>query len=276
VLERSLAFITWALLSNHYFKTSFNYCFENSLKFMAETLNGEKDNNEEYITFDSNGKNNIYPLIKGFSILANLCKSYINMESDFMIPDKDLPGFYSKTKMQLFPFTHSLLILDLKDRDQKNIVNFLEEIYVKFEKSNICNLRNRIDHKDTIDTVFPTKKEIIDSLNVISEIINAMELNSFCPLVCYYDSSYRDKYGRLIYKYKDYKGRIYEIRKSTVYEICNLPDDFVPQIIIKSMHLGSSLECIRFKYLELSEFVKIWSNYPRRKERIKENNIVEV
>jgi hypothetical protein len=62
---------------------------------------------------------------------------------------------------------------------------------------------------------------------------------------------------------KDYKHRKIEINPISQFH-CILPSLYNPQIVIPWMHIGESNELFRFEYQEITEYTKMWSNYPKR------------
>ncbi len=78
ILDYSLSFTTWALLSDHYGKTKFRCNFDEARNFMASRLNGLRWGSNEPLEFDPAAKNTLYPLIQGFRLLADLCNTILD------------------------------------------------------------------------------------------------------------------------------------------------------------------------------------------------------
>ncbi len=266
ILDYSLSFITWALLSDHYGITKFICNFEEARRFMASNLKGRRLGSNEPLKLDPEGKNTLYPLIQGFVILAELCNEIIqNREIELRRPENERPGYYGNTEIELFPFFHKALILDLKKGEQDRIIELLKEITDTLEKSKICDIRNRLEHKRKD---FPDQNEIVLACDAIKNIINKLENTGICPLIYLYNSVKIDQYRRGIVMLKNYRGRENQIRIPSQYNRCGLPLANVPLIIVPWIHIGDSVEFLRFQFKENSDFEEMWQDYPKRKLRL--------
>ncbi len=266
ILSYSLSFATWALLSDHYDVTKFKCNLDEARQFMATSLNGQRLGSNEPLVFDPNGKNTLYPLVQGFALLARVCSETIEDGSGTLKrPKNELPGYHNKTEIDLFPFLHKVLILDLTKSDRDRMIESLQEITATLEESQVCNLRNRLEHK-RLD--FPDQQEIEKTCSAVTYIIDKMEKSGICPLVYLYAGRTMDQYGRGVVTFKDYKGRGITINQPSQYRLCRLPSIHEPQIVVPSLHINDSSELMRFTFEEISDYVKMWQDYPRRKPRI--------
>lgn len=266
VLDYSLSFITWTLLSDHYGVTKYKCNFDDARSFMVSKLNGRKLGSKEFLKLDAKGRNTLYPLIQGFSALAKLCGEIIKKSKNKLKRSKnDLPGYYNKTKLEYFPFIHTVLILDLGKNDHDKIITLLKEITAMLEKSQICDIRNRIEHKRKD---FPNQEEIINACNMVKDTLSKIENEGICPSIYFLSKKTGDNYGRGTVEFKDYKGREIVIQTPSNCRGCRLPSILHPQIIVPCIHIGDSYEIMRFKFQESSDYVKMWEQYPKRKLRI--------
>ena len=183
ILNLSLSFMTWALLSDHYSITKFKFNFSEAQNFMASCLNGKSIGSNPPLIFDESGKNTLYPLIQGFTLLAKMCEEFIEHGESRLRSKNELPHFYGKTDMQLFPFIHKEFILDLCEYDHNQIIEFLRKITLELEKGNISKIRNQIDHK-RVD--FPNKEEIKCAIVSVDSIIREAENLGVIPLIYTY------------------------------------------------------------------------------------------
>jgi hypothetical protein len=259
ILDYSLSFITWALLSDHYRSTNFKCNFDDARKFMANQLNQAVS--EDEVEYDPAGRNTLYPLIRGFRILSDICQNIFEENGKFKRKKSYLPRYHNKTDLFKFPFLHLILWLDLEEQDQKFILDLLNNISHVLEKSKIADIRNRIEHKRL---KFPTPDEIINGINAISEIVNKMEDSGILPSIYFFSGSQTDIYGRDYFRFKNYAGKEIEINLNSEFALCNLPNHD-PLIIVPCMNLGTSIEFFRFKFEETSEFVNMWRNYPKKR-----------
>lgn len=266
ILDHSLSFATWALLSDHYGITKFKCNFDEARQFMAVSLNEQQSGSNEPLVFDPSGKNTLYPLVQGFALLAELCNEIIKDRTrELKRPENELPGYHSKTEIDLFPFLHKVLILDLRKGDRDQIVESLQKITTALKKSEVCNIRNRIEHRRPD---FPNQEEIESTCRVVTDTVDKIERAGVCPLIYLYAERTTDQYGRAVVTFKDYKKRELKINYPSQYGLCGLPSIHQPQIIVPSLHIGDSSELLRFQFEEISDYVKMWRGYPKRRPRV--------
>jgi hypothetical protein len=266
ILDYSLSFITWVLFSDHFGETKFKCNFDKARIKMVETLDGRQLGSNEPLKLDPKGKNTLYPLVLGFAVLSELCKEVVKgKQGDLRRSDSELPGFHGKTELQLFPFLHRVLLLDIRQSDQRRIVDFLSEITTIIEKAEICNIRNRLEHRRTD---FPSQEEIEKAIRDVSNVVEKMEKSGICPLIYVPSKVVGDQFGRTITYYKDYKGREIELYSPSQHEVSIWRRKAAPTILVPWIHLGESIDILSFTYSETSEYEKMWENYPRRRTRM--------
>jgi hypothetical protein len=272
ILDYSLSFTTWALLSDHYGDTKFKCNFHDARRFMALRLN-ERSYSNGRLEFDAGGKNTLYPLVHGFSALAELCSELIEGGNGELIrPENELPGYCHKTEIELFPFLHEVVILDIRKRDCDRITVLLQEITATFERAQVCNIRNLIDHRRSD---FPNQEEIEKMCSEIADIVNKMEVAGVCPLIYLYAGETVDQYGRSVVMFKDYREREITVSQPSQYSMCKLPSINLPQIIVPWIHIGDSFELMRFQFEETSDYAEMWREYPKRRTRVPSNELKE-
>ncbi len=262
ILNMGLSFITWALFSDHYGTTKFKYNFSEAQCFMASHLNGKSV--RQPLIFDVSGKNNLYPLIRGFALVAELCDVSLKHECDSRRTEPELPNSYKRTDLLQFPFVHKKLILDICQFDSDQLIKHLQEITEELEKSQIAKIRNQLDHKRD---EFPSKDEIEYAVNSVRSIISKAEISGVIPSVYTIVESKSDRYGREVIEFENYDRESISIVRPSQYWSCNLPSLSRPQIIVPYMHIGDSRELIRFEVQESSDFVEMWKNYPKKRIR---------
>lgn len=266
ILDYSLSFFTWVLLSDHYGVTRFRCNFEKARRFMAGRLSGRKSSSQEEFDFDPNGKNTLYPLTRGFKILANVCLELIqNGGSKLQRGKGDLPGYYMKTDVEQFPFMHTVFLLDLSKKEQEEIINLLMEVARELDSSNVCGVRNRIEHR-RVD--FPNRDEIKESCDTVAQIIRKMEKVGICPMVYVYREYRVDQFSRGVAFLEDYRGGKFELRVPGQLMFSHLPSPTETQIIVPCLHLGESADVLRFSFEEGSDYVDLWKDYPKRRTRL--------
>jgi hypothetical protein len=266
VLDHSLSFITWALLSDHYVGTKFKCNFDEARSFMAVRLSGLQLGSNEPLRLDPTGKNTLYPLIQGFAVLAQTCKELLKEpEGAFRRPTNQLPDYYEETEISPFPFLHMLLLWDLRKDDSTRIIALLEEVTGVFESSDVSNVRNRIEHKRAD---FPDQSEIEKACHAVTSIMKKMEESGVCPMVYLYAGESVDEYRRKVVKLQDHKGTIIEIEQPSEFSPVGLPSVRQAQIVVPWMHIDDSFELMRFRVEETSDYTKILRTFPKRRSPV--------
>ena len=256
LLDYSLSFITYALLEDHFLNTKFDLNFDEARRFMANELNSSETDS---VKFDPE-KNTLYPLVNGFKVLADKCEKIIQNKEKYLRPDNEIPSYAGKTDLVKFTFMNKKIILDLNRDDVSEIIIFLKEITGILEKSGIMHIRNIFAHKRED---FPSKEEILKSIEIVSELVSSMEKKGIVPMVYFSESFIIDRYARKKLIVKNYKGSTitlhlpYESTMKSKYE-------YNPLIIIPSLHLKTSNELLNYDLIESSDYVEMWSDYPKK------------
>jgi hypothetical protein len=115
VLDLSLGFSTWALLSDHLAGSGFVYDPAIARRFMASRLDGVRGPDvAEPLVFDPGGRNTLFPLIQGFGALGVECRQILDQADHYERPRHDWPDLYAEGIYEGFPFPHTLAICDLR------------------------------------------------------------------------------------------------------------------------------------------------------------------
>lgn len=273
ILEQTLSFITWTLLSDHFQKTHFKYNFEEARNFMCEKLHGHVVGSSDPLMFDNKGKNTLFPLTEGFTALLEICETLLNEGAEKHKRSEDeMPSFWHKAELVSFPFESKVFLFDIKSSNYKLLVQFLSEIPKAFSQNNVLSVRNRTQHKRDD---FPSQDEILNACNAVENIINKIEINGIYPNVFLFKSSTIDKFNRVNHDFEDYKGRNISLKPTFEFSGSRLPGARTPQIIIPILKIGNSHELLRFKYEESSSYLKYWKNFPRKKDKKKKKETIK-
>lgn len=273
ILDQGLSFISWVLLSDHYFSTNFTFTIEDARAFTSKMINdyNYKINDTEYLRFDGEGKNTLYPLIKGFAVIAEICQNYLDSKEKYNRIESEYPSYYNKTDIYDFPFKHKALLLDLERADVNRILKLLNNIAHTLESKNISNVRNRIKHNRPIHE-FPTISELDDICLAINEVVQKMELEGVLPTTYINSGTENDEFGRGFVKYKNYKGSSIYLSNSSQFIRSGMPLYKKIQLILPSVHINNSIDKIRFNYLEKTRYSTYWYDYPKRNNDSVESN----
>ena len=256
LLNYSLSFITWTLLSDHYLGTLFRLDLAQAQKFMATQLNGISVG-DTILEFDPAGKNTLFPLILGFDTLANLCQNMLDKSDEFLRSDSEIPDFLKYNRIQSFPFFHKVLILDLREKDREKLLELLKETSQSLARAHVSNIRKRIEHART-ENEFPTKDEIEIACSAIGITVRNLIEYGICPSIYHFSGLIYDQYKRKIYKYKDFMNNEVSLSVSSQFEDCGLPEYEKSMIIVPLLHIGDSAEPMTFKFEDSSNYTKMW------------------
>lgn len=262
ILTNSLSFCVWFLLSDHYRKTFFKFNFKNAIRFMALKLNEHSLKLKEPIEFDINGKNTLYPLIQGFSILAHICSEIIENEPQYKCSNNELPSYYGKTEIRLCPFVHRIFLLDIKNSQRIELINFLEKITLDLSRVPILKVRNILDHNRPD---FPTFEEIESIYQTLERLIFKLEQRGLYPLIYLYKEKTLDQFDRTLISVENYRGDKINFYKPSQYSACGLPSSKEPLIVVPSVNIGKSSEKISFKFEAVSNYSQYWQDFPKRR-----------
>lgn len=263
ILQQSLSFITWALLSDHYLKTKFKFVYEDARDFMVKRLNNFEYSNGELLKFDTSGKNTLFPLITGFSALTKICDKLIESQDEkYKRPKQELPFFYQKDPLRLFPFEHRIFVLDIFPSDYQSIKEIIDTIPSELNKGDIMNIRNRLQHKRDD---FPIQEEIVSSISAIEKCFAMLENEGLYPDVYLHKSTQLDEFKRTKFSLVNYKGKEFQYYSTPELIGSKTPNSVNPLITIPSIKIGLTNRPITFEYMEKSKYQTYWKDYPKKK-----------
>ncbi|MEZ0454432.1 hypothetical protein ABTW24_22765 [Sphingobacterium thalpophilum] len=273
ILEQTLSFMTWTILSDHFLQTQFKYNFEEARNFMCDKLHGYQIGSTDPLIFDKEGKNTLFPLAEGFTALLGISESLLAEGSEkYKRKEEDMPSFWHKTDLISFPFESTIYLFDIKPSNFKLLTNLLAEIPKSFTKNKVLSVRNRTQHKRDD---FPSQDEILNACNCVEDIVCKIEVNGIYPNVFLFKNTMIDKFNRTKFEYEDYKGRNITLQPTFEFSGSKLPGRRSPQIIVPILTIGNSQELLRFKFEESSSYLKFWKDFPRKKAKKKKKETVK-
>lgn len=268
ILDYSLSFTTWVLLSDHYGVTRFTCDLDEARKFMATTLSEAStlfSKESEPVSYNPNGVNTLFPLIYGFRLLALFCEKILGENSpSHKRPPYQFPRFYEKTNLQTFPFLSKMLIFDLKESSTARILETLKNITSELESGNVSNVRNRLQHNRKSEE-FPKQEEIDKACGAISSAISKMEKSGICPLVYFRQSSSTDSYDRTAIVLQDYKGRTITLRRPFEFSSSIKIGTKNAVIVTPWLHVKNSSHPLYFAFVESSDHLEMLKDFPKRR-----------
>jgi hypothetical protein len=260
-LQRSLVFMCWTLLSDHYSNTRFKFCYEESKSIVYETLSNCNTCIEMGLTFDADAKDTLYPLIQGFNILAMHCQELVDKANEYLKEKNELPTDHDKG-IESYPFLHKCLFLDLESKYKDKIVFELKKVTNEFTDINTCYIRNSTSHRREKDE-FPDKDTLIKFCDNLKHIISHIETMGIYPLAYIGKRTTTDAYQREYREMVNYKGEVIKI-SSLKNKAYNSPSFYDIQILVPLFKLHASDNCIRFYLKEMSRYTNMKKDFPKR------------
>jgi len=262
ILQESLCFTTWVLLSDHYLDTNFVYTYNKAKLVMFDTLNNYEYSEGENLIIDKNGKNTLFPLITGFNCLAKICKEIIDTKDNYERLQNEFPSFHGKNTLSEFPFSYKPLLLNLLQKDLEQILQNLGRITSDFNKGNVLNVRNRLQHSRED---FPMQDEISNSINSIVDVLTLIEESNFYPTTYRKIKTIIDEYDRTKFTLENYKGKKYEFYDYSELGGSKISLPSTHTIIFENIFYPNTRYPLLLTYSEDSYYQNYWSNYPRKK-----------
>jgi hypothetical protein len=263
ILDLSLPFITWLLLSDH-LEEAHRYNSERAKLFTRAQISGLLSTDKGPIEYAADQRNTLFPLISGFSALRQQIRSLLDRGSAEFLKPKILMGHYSHTStLQVFPYRHRHFIFDMSSAELDRSMDLIDRVFRALNASDAMRVRNCLDHHTE---EFPSGSQLEACCNMIESTVAELENAGFVPLVYGHIKTTTDSYGRTVVLSSDYAGRTVEWRRSAALtSLRTLPHSRAPQILVSSIRLGETAEILRFSIEECSEFHTMWLHYPKRR-----------
>ena len=264
-LDATLAFTTWALTFDHWSAESrFSYIHADARVQMASVLNSASARRVpsagESIIYDSQGRNTLFPLISGFARLKDYLSGLLQEADQYERPDADVPSYANPATLIPFAYKHTLPFLDLKAESQQEIISLLGEMTRLLESGRVASVRNRLQHSRDD---FPTKDELLQFLDAISNFLELAERSGLCPIIFRPAGKYQDSSGRSSYHFKDYRDREYTAQRPSGIGNSGMPALTKDQFIVPAARIRESVEVLRFSIGTHSTYDEIWSEWPK-------------
>ena len=270
ILDRSLAFITWALFHDHYGWLDGPAVVYNSLdarRFSFSVLNEWRNADAgDQSLLDISGRNTLSPLLNGFRTLADRIDLTLKDpgEADLRA-ESELPDIAVHGNVTSALFRHTLPVLDLRTGDARLLSATCRDLARSLAAVDVPAVRNRLSHQRSD---FPGIAELRAAASALEEWIGTAERLGIVPVVYNLVASKSDRFRRRSVRMADWKGGEIELLEFDSAGATGLPSYFVPQIIVPNAHLGHTAEVLRFIYQEPSPYSTLLKGYPRRLRRL--------
>jgi hypothetical protein len=268
VLDDALAFIVWLLLLEHMSETEpFTYHVDRDRTSAFDLLNSisaSRVNEQECIQFSD--RNELYPLCRGFAILADHLESLGIDPSARRRPEAELPVGAHGSDLKTYPFLHYDLVLDLTESSRRNIIDLLRETSRRLTSEDVPSVRNSWQHyrRSTVPL-----EPLVSCLQTVSSVVSSLEAAGMCRIMYSHTGVSFDGWGRGFFRFEDCRGREISIATPTTLDIGALPGPTTPQYLVTRALLSDSGDFVRCRREEASEFSKEWAGFPIRRHESK-------
>jgi hypothetical protein len=268
LLKRSLSFSIWCLLSDHYEKTRFKFNPSTTQGIIYRTFSTHqlRSTSTDFTQFDPAGNDTLYPLIRGFTLLADSCEEYSRDRHMYLRPPDKLPGFAKYDGLHLFPFRHTALINDISQPQQSRIRSLLTEVTSGFEAIQLTNLRNRLQHDRPVEDL-PTQDEIVLAITTVANVVKKLEQSGLFPLTYNINEERTDRWQRKQTTLINYNGNEVVVSERSELAGTSLPELEDHTIIVPWVRIAGTAEVLRFSLEQDSDYVRLWHGYPLRRPR---------
>jgi hypothetical protein len=266
ILDDSLAYCTWALTSDH-FRTSrpFNYRLDIDRSEAFIRLNeveAGRPSGPERITFGE--RNELYPLCRGYGILAYYLKTLAADANAWKRPIDELPKYTQYSRLHNFPFGHTVSFLDLVPDAQDRLLAILRDLSTQLVATNVSELRNEWLHyrRATADVA-----RLVESLSTIERVVETLEREGLARVLYRLVRQTGDRWGRRIYVLGDRREeRQIAIARPSPSLTPQMPSLRSAQYLMIAAVFDEPSEMLRFTSSVSSEYTGMWDGFPRRRE----------
>ncbi|MFI1763210.1 hypothetical protein ACH41H_14345 [Streptomyces sp. NPDC020800] len=257
LLQEYLKLATWSLLRDHYATSGFVYSPDEAIAFTIQELTRDQLD----VTFSPDGKWTLYPMIRGFNILAERLKS---LKSDEVTQRSlsDYPKVLRSASPFSFLFKHVYPFLDLDHAARSRIIAMLAAASLKLHGGKVDEIRNVLQHTNP---KFPTQDEVLAAINAAETVLAEAEEAGLLPVVSRLRESQTDEYGRRTLTLGTANGKTLRLVRPSSYYLTGLPVTSEAQYVLRSAIYENSSEVLRLSIREDSGYTKRWSDYPKRR-----------
>lgn len=263
VLDDALAFATWALTTDHLLTSDpFSYSASaDRIEAYARLSKLANEAKEDDVRFGE--KNTLYPLCRGFSLLADHLGRLQSEENLHRRASEAYPKYVKYTELKRFPFEHNVAFLDLTADSRQLIMTALAEVSQHLLKADAPRVRNEHVH-------FRRSTADLDALaNCLSEVevaVRRLEACGFSRILFRQVARESDRWGRTICRLSDVRNRDIIFRRPSPYTWISMPRLSVPQYLMLSAKFAEPNEMLRLVPKVDSQFVEMWAGFPRRRK----------
>lgn len=264
-LEDALIFATWALIGDHYSaKQAFVYR-PSVARASARGLLADASKRQGFDGLGISDKLTLSVLAGSFGVLSREL-DYLESRTDrYIRRATDHPRFSSRTRMQAFPFVHTVPFLDLDAESRIEIKALLLETTSRLAGSEIAKTRNAILHANRE----PVHSSVIaDALDEVARALSRLENGGLAPKFFTFTRLEGDEWGRsAAVLTADDEDDVVRLVQPTRFSWLGMPSTTADQLVIRLATFGSGTQYLRFRRGFDSAYETYWAELPRRRER---------
>jgi hypothetical protein len=259
LLRSYLQMATWVMYRDHYASPEgFTYSDGRATAYAVEILSARQSE----VTYSSDGKWMLYPLARGFAILADALKELQTSPERYRRPMDQYPRILTQNPSPYtFLFKHRHLFLDLAESSQTAVLGLLREASRKLTSGKVDEIRNLLSHNNP----FPEQGDMLTAINAAEAVISEAEEAGLLPIVAELQAETRDSFGRRNITLGTSRGKSVRLVRPSPHFLSGVPGVGAPQFIVRSATYAASSELVRLDASEASEYAELWTNFPRRR-----------
>jgi hypothetical protein len=266
VLDDSLTFTTWALTTDHIAaERPFAYAPRLARDPSLARLNAyESTRASDHERIELTDSNTLYPLIRGFGILADFLSSALDKHEVYARPASEYPGYSDHTNLKLFPFPHTIPFLDLLPRAQEHLIGTLNSVRLTLETAKVHIVRN--DYMHYRSSVLDLTK-LNTALEAVEKSVGRLEADGLCRLAYGLVSQSGDAWDRSIFTLRNARNRQIAFARPGAFDWNQMPGLRHLQYVMPAAVFASPNEMLRFTRIFETEYAEYWQDYPKRRPR---------
>ncbi|QDY11034.1 hypothetical protein FJK98_31005 [Micromonospora sp. HM134] len=263
VLKDCLAFVTWALLTDHYSsERRFVYRPHIDMPAALKTLHDLQPKDEQGRRISFNTESTLYALVRGFGALADHLEAVRGRGDELLRDEAELPRWAKAQQLQIFPFLHSIPFLDLLPESQSGIIDGLRRQSERMVAAEVSDVRNTLAHPRTADVV-----KLALALETIEEVV------PFLRTAGYLRQQYRpikteiDQAGISVTTLSDPFGQTVLMHEPSYFDWLDMPPAMAGVHFMPAAYFYEPSKMLRFVTETSSAFSDLWRNFPRRQKK---------
>ncbi|MET0434057.1 MAG: hypothetical protein ABW025_07805 [Cellulomonas sp.] len=272
LLLDSLAFTSWALLSDHVMANApFSYDDDLDRRGGLQLLGSFAASPAGTANYESD-RVDLGNLIGGFSALARRLEEVVRDSDSYRRPAAEIPEFDGKTRIKEFRLRSTAAFLDLTPPSQARILEGLRDITTTMTAADVNLVRNDYAHYRRTP---PDIAKLEAALEATRRAVTRIEALGFCRILFWPTGVSRDEWGRSLHDFAGPRSFEHTFSRPTRFDWMGLPSIHEPAYLIRSAAVGEPTEVLRFTRRLRSRYLDMWAGFPDRRRRTRVKSMDE-